>query len=199
MKSVPKAVGIVGCTLAVLVVAGGVLYFTGWLTWRWEASRPPLPADACAYIDKSEIRAMVPDARFESESYSSESSESMTCLARSRTGTGNASVRIEIDRSAPASGMDPAAERARSSAEHDCEGLRKVITDAERLARPTAPSDRSCGYAWRDGAETTAQVIAAQSVDTVSIIFQEGDSEKAAVGAAVVALADGVLGKLAAS
>jgi hypothetical protein len=199
MKSIPKAIGIVGCTLGVLVALAAVLYFTGWLTWRWEASRTPLPADACTYVGKSEIRAIVPGARFESSSNSSESGESMTCLARTQgsAADGYASVRIEIDRSTPASGMASAAERARSSADYDCQRLRKTITDPKALTRPAEPSDQSCGYAWQNGRETTAQLIAAQSVDTVSIVYQARDSDPSTAGATVVGLADDVLGELA--
>ncbi|WP_460522479.1 hypothetical protein [Flindersiella endophytica] len=71
-------------------------------------------------------------------------------------------------------------------------------TDPDPLARSAKPSDRSCGYAWRAGSETTAQVIAAQSVDTVSIVYQKRDSDPATAGGSAVELADGVLARLAA-
>jgi hypothetical protein len=202
MKNIPKIIGIVGCTLAIVVVVAGVLYFTGWLTWRWDERRASLPADACQFVGKTDIRDLIPDAELQNGSLNSKTEweQALQCYARSSDPVESATLTVDITRFMPSDVGASTQERALAWGKEQCRlAAGKFPGSGRKQPTPelTEKTDHSCGFANRSGRDIHVELVAVQAVDTISISFTRRETTPELAGSAVARLADDVLGELA--
>jgi hypothetical protein len=204
MKSVPKVIGIVGCTLAAVMTVVAVLYVTGWLTWRWEERRASLPDNACQFVGKSSIGTLIPGAKLENGSLNSkgEWDQTLQCHAHSPDPVESTTLTVNVTRFIPADLAKSNRERALSWGKEQCRlAAGGVPRNGRKLPLPglAEAADYHCGFAVRAGDGVQVELVAVQGVDTIWISFAQGDTSPEVAGRPVVGLADEVLGKLAAS
>ena len=203
MKNVPKVIGILGCTLAVLIAVGGVLYLTGWLTWRWDERRASLPDDACRFIGKASVGTLIPGAKLENGPLSSktERDQMLQCYAHSPDPAESTTLTVNITRFIPADVGKSTRDRALSWGKEQCRLAESKLRGSGRklpLPNLAETTDHHCGFAVRSGTAVHVELVAVQAVDTISISYMLSDASPELAAGSVVDLADGVLAKLAA-